>query len=320
MKTIFIITSIVLIYYILKNILGITVIDILKYFRDGLSLRLAKSAVKVEHKMEKLDKIKQNNTLAGKYTRLLNEILIDLGWKKEGLNAGSTTMAMLVISVFGSLIICFALSSYILLPLLVFPVFLFLFFAMFAIGKQGHTKRVNDIMEFEDTIAPVIARGVEVAIREYKDAIPESIKPSVEKFLDRGSNQNRSFPEAMKELTDNLGEDFTDFANKAIIFEMEEREGLSEIFKDTVVKNGRVREINRLKNERFKVINTDFQMSLALCILFVIGSCILNPGARQIYAMPIGKILIVADILILVCVFSYGQYLQTDIKKGGSKK
>lgn len=320
MRNLFILVTVALAYLAFKAITGEGFLSSSEFFGKVFLRRISIASEKFDYRLARLDRIKKSKSLIGQYNRMLNGILVDLGWRKEGITPGSASATLIVIAGLITFLVCFMLNVYVLSAIIFIVVFVFLFFLLFSIGKQGHFKHVEEVMEFTDTIAPVMDGGFITALNSYMGAIPESIRPLARQFIENVEAKNMHFADAMYLFTDSIGEEFEDFADKAIVLEYEDREGLVDIFRDVVRNNSRVREINRDRVVNYKAINRDYTGTLVIGVGFMAFMYLNNPGVVLALETMIGKIAILSCGVLALVIFSLNQHIQsTSIKKGGAK-
>ncbi|MCX7842374.1 MAG: hypothetical protein N2489_04795, partial [Clostridia bacterium] len=134
-------------------------------------------------------------------------------------------------------------------------------------SKMSESSKIENIMEAEDLICPLARDGVMVAIKkvlESREYLNPRIRHCFVQFVDNCDNHGYSFKRAMETLNRQLGPKFDNFAEKAIVFEYNERKGMADIFLDIVDENAAIREINARKNRIFREMNKEFVIKTAL--------------------------------------------------------
>lgn len=309
------IASIILIYWLTKWLTGYGLRDFIKWVRNYVSYKVMLSSAKVDYEMSQVDKIKRDNSIRGRYVRFMNEVIIDLGWKKDGIGVGSVTVTVVFVSIVSTILLSIILGMELLIPLIFPSIFLLITFSLFTVSRHNHSKRLEAVMTFIDMIAPVMASGPQQAIELYQDAAPDIIRPAVKRFVQKRQSQNITFAEAVNELTEDLGEIFRDFASKMIIFEAEEQEGMHMVFQDSVVVNARIRDLNREKEKVFKSEMFEFFGRVIIVIVGVIAFVLIIESMRELMMTQVGKLIAVVDMTLLVIAYSYAQFIQTDVKR-----
>ncbi|MFZ5988863.1 MAG: hypothetical protein ACOYWZ_17295 [Bacillota bacterium] len=303
-------------------VLKINILDAIRraysWFIDKLAdLNTKKTVERI--KRSKIEKKKE--TLITKYNRLAESLIDDynLPLTLEGFN---TVISFLVVVV---VLFVFILLKNITLSFLVsvsLTVAGFTYFLMQA--RLGESAKIEAIMDAEDLLCPLSKDGVLVAVKkvlESKEQISPMIRPYFIQFVDNCENHGYSFKRAMEVLNRQLGSKFDSYAEKAVVFEYNERKGMADIFLDIVDENAALREINARKNRIFREMNRDFIIKTALIALFVLYS-LTNGELRQFMLFSDLGRTINAIMIITVCLtFARCQALQRDIsiKKEGDK-
>ena len=173
------------------------------------------------------------------------------------------------------------------------------------------------IADAEDAICPMAREGVLVAIKkvmETEEYIHRSIRPYFREFIDNCETRGFSFRQAMEQLNRQLGSRFDNFAEKAIIFEYNERKGMADIFLDIVDENAVLRVINSKKEDMFKKMNRDFLMKTMLIVLFFIYALSIKEFNDFMLHSTGGKFINSICLNIICISFAWGQALQGSLE------
>lgn len=184
-------------------------------------------------------------------------------------------------------------------------------------SRVRRAARTEAIADAEDAICPLAREGVLVAIKkvmETEEYIHKSIRPYFREFIDNCETRGYSFRQAMEQLNRQLGSRFDTFAEKALIFEYNERKGMADIFLDIIDENAVIREINAKKEGIFKKMNREFLMMTLFIILFFIYALTEVEFNDFMMRTTPGK-LINALCLNVICIsFAWGQALQSSLE------
>ncbi|NMB34516.1 MAG: hypothetical protein GX992_09890 [Clostridium sp.] len=299
---------------ILLLVFRVNLLDLLGSMYIWLRSKLAKiNTAKTAERIKRKRIEKEKKNLLSRYNNLVENLIDDynLPLTLEGFN-----------SVLGFLLIVAVLFIFILIKnvILSFLVSVSLTVAGFTYfitkARHGESAKIDAIMDAEDLLCPLAREGVLVATKkvlESREQIDPMIRPYFMQFVDNCENHGYSFKRAMEILNRQLGPKFDSFAEKAVVFEYNERKGMADIFLDIVDENAALREINARKNRIFREMNREFVIKTALIFIFVLYSLTSSDLRKFMLATNLGRI-INAMMIITVCLsFARCQALQRDI-------
>ena len=252
--------------------------------------------------------------VAVKYNRFVDDFL-----KSLNLNIPLETVTSIIAIFFAIIVIIstFFLKDISVSVILAVSIIIALFTWFARETRVRRAMRAEAIADAEDAICPYAKDGVFIAITrvmESEEYIHKSIRPYFREFIDNYEMRGYSFRQAMTQLNRQLGSRFDNFAEKAIIFEYNERKGMSDVFLDIVDENAVVREINAKKEELFRKMNRDFLMKTLLIILFFIYALTVKDFRNFMLNTTAGK-LINSICLNVICIsFAWGQMLQSSLE------
>ena len=260
----------------------------------------------------------RSETLVVKYNRLIDDFLksFNLGIPLE---TATSLIAILFVVLILVLTVVFRELTLALFIAVSIMIALFTWFAHAA--RIQRTIRSEAIANAEDAICPLARDGVLLAVKSVMDTgeyIHKSVRPFFQEFIDNCETRGFSFRQAMVHLNRQLGPRFDNFAEKAVIFEYNERKGMADIFLDIVDENAVIREINAKKEDIFKKMNRDFLMKCLLIVLFFAFALTVE-GFRHFMLLTAPGRFINSLCLNAVCImFAWGQSLQSslEIKRG----
>lgn len=288
---------------------------------DVLLIGLDKFTRLVGRRVNRLDERYKRNVEVGKLRdgsnsvrlyKFMNDLTIDLGYKRKGVTPYELMLFILVISVVVSLLIGEIVFRSLLLSFLAFiPVLLSVCCILYTKANISHDSRIEAVILAENIISANIDRGVVVAIRTNIESMPISIKSEFTKFLDRVETQNYYIETALLELGASLGSISDDFISKCITFELEEEAGLAGIFKDVVEVNNIKTELRIDMKHQFEAVTFDFIISATMVFVFLIGAIAIYPILQRFYfRMIVGQLLLLVDFMLVVFEFVYITYLR----------
>jgi len=257
---------------------------------------------------------RRKEDLAVKYNRLVDDFL-----KSFNLSIPLETATSLIAILFALVVI--TLTLFLGEITIAFAITISIMIATFTwfsyAARVRRSARAEAIADAEDAICPLARDGVLIAIKsimETEEYIHKSIQPYFQEFIDNCETRGYSFRQAMQQLNRQLGSRFNNFAEKAIIFEYNERKGMADIFLDIVDENSVTREINARKEHMFRKMNRDFLMKILLILLFFIFALSVE-GFREFMISTTPGRLINALCLNAMCIaFAWGQALQSSLE------
>jgi hypothetical protein len=263
---------------------------------------------------------KEKTTLITKYNSMAESLIEDynLPLTLEGFD----TMICIIFAIL--ILLIFILLKSMTLSLLVSIALIVAGFTYFMMqSRMAESAKIEAVMDAEDLICPLARDGVLVAIKkvlESKEYLNHSIRQYFVQFVDNCENHGYSFKRAMEVLNRQLGMKFDSFAEKAIVFEYNERKGMADIFLDIVDENAALREINARKNRIFNEMNKEFLIKLALIALFLIYTFTGEALREFMLNTDIGRSVIGISVITICLSFARCQMLQRDISLRNKSK
>lgn len=167
-------------------------------------------------------------------------------------------------------------------------------------------KREAEIMDAVDLLVSDVKGGVQNAITRYKYSFHANIRPYFLEFLDDIKNKGYSFKSAMLNLNEKLGFTFTDFAQKAIMYEEKADRDMDDIFSSLIEVNRFKRQLRDINNKEFNSLRTEFLLSVLVIVGYGLFS--INTDAFIAYFFLksfFGRLLIIIDVVIVAWVLAY---------------
>ena len=214
-----------------------------------------------EYKLQRFV-FQHNKSIIAKLYRWVNNQIIALGLKRQGITPLGFTLF------WGFVALAVALLSGWLLNLAFFFtgfMWLVLWVCMMIMTRvlvSGRLeKRELNVMDAIDLIVPELHNGVKNAIVSYQDNFPKEVREDFKAFISNIQERGFTFEAAMYVLSDNLGEVFQDFAEKAIYYEKVGEKDLLDIFSDIVETNRLRRQLREQNSKRFRELTVTFAVS-----------------------------------------------------------
>lgn len=245
-------------------------------------------------------------SFAYKVYHFFDELIINLDMKKDNVTVTGLLVFISSISFVGGLILAYLMDSFVLL-IPITAAFFYLIVVVFRfMGLLRYEQREAEIMDAVDLLVSDIRGGIYNAILRYKDSFHPNIRPFFLSFIDDIQNKGYSFKQAIGILNDKLGPNFTDFAQKAILYEAKADETMEDIFSSIIETNRQRRTLRYINNIKFNELRTQFIVSFLLIIGYGIFSALLDPFILEFLTQnSFGKLLLIGDIVIIAFVLSY---------------
>lgn len=245
-------------------------------------------------------------SFAYKVYHFFDELIINLDMKKDNVTVTGLLVFISSISFVGGLVLAYLMDSFVLL-IPITAAFFYLIVVVFRfMGLLRYEQREAEIMDAVDLLVSDIRGGIYNAILRYKDSFHPNIRPFFLSFIDDIQNKGYSFKQAIGILNDKLGPNFTDFAQKAVLYEAKADETMEDIFSSIIETNRQRRTLRYINNIKFNELRTQFIVSFLLIIGYGIFSALLDPFILEFLTQnSFGKLLLIGDIVIIAFVLSY---------------
>ena len=263
-------------------------------------------------KRENIARHKEDLTV--KYNRLVDDFLKSFNLEIP-LETATSLIAILFAIIVLALTIFMKAITVSLIAAVSIMIALFTWFAYAA--RVRRAARAEAIADAEDAICPLARDGVLIAIKqvmETEEYIHKSIQPYFYEFIDNCEIRGYSFRQAMQQLNRQLGSRFDNFAEKAIVFEYNERKGMADVFLDIVDENAIIREINAKKEDLFKKMNREFIMKCLIIVLFFIYALTVKEFRNFMLFTTPGKFINSLCLNVMCISFAWGQSLQSSLE------
>lgn len=273
---------------------------------EGIFYKVAGKHIKKWHlNVERSSSIRKGS-LTYKINNYLKEIIVNLDMSKD--NVTPTGLLVFILSIsfgFSMFYVTWSGEWALALPsfgaILYFVVVLFRFMSLVRFEKKE-----AEIMDTEDLIAMDIRGGVYNAILRYRNAFHPNMKPYFEEFIDDMQNKGYGFKRSMNLLNDKLGSTFTDFAQKAIIYEEKADDDMADIFSSVIEVNRYKRTLRYENNQKFDKLRLEFIISVGVIALYGVFSVWNDPFLANFFQEKfLGKLILIIDIVAVTAVLAY---------------
>ena len=273
----------------------------------------------VERRKREAISVSKENVIS-KYNNFVENMIIDFSLPLTLESFTSTLCVGFVILVLLALIF---MKNVTLSVVVAVSVFIGLITIFVMRSQKLKAEKMESIMDAEDMICPLAHEGVFAAIKKVmqnEDYLHEGIRPYFAQFINNCENNGFSFRQAMELLNRQLGNNFDNFAKKAIVFEYNERKGMADIFMDVVDENAILREVNIKKDKAFRKMNRDFLIKTLIIVLFFLYALSIPEFRTAMIETAAGKVINTVLISVICLSFAKCQSLQGNLGIGGFSK
>lgn len=303
----------VLSYYIMRELTGVRITEVLVDFIAWALSFLSKTSrqeyLKSKQEFSRMSNIQKHKSWRYRYYAFVNDLLICLNLKSIGITVEGISIVIglcaLALTFGASMVI-----NNIVLFIITFAItYVGIFAFLYLISRIGYRERKKEILETLDILCSVMSDGIVLAVKSSMHLIPPSIKPYFSKFLINIENLNKSMEESVMILNDDLGELFDEFCETVIMFEHDRAPGMDSLFSFIIADNAkellRDKKIERESNK----VNKDFAATCILLVLTVLYTIASYDFVRGVYQSSLGQFLLIAYVLLGLVVFIFTQYL-----------
>lgn len=235
-----------------------------------------------------------------------DDIITNLDMKKDNVTVSGVLIFMVSLSLSMGIIISVLVGSLsLLLPLT--ASFFYLVNTLFKLASLlKYEQREAEIMDAVDLLVSDVQGGIYNAVLRYKESFHPNIKHHFINFIDDIQNKGYSFKQAMIILNNNLGNNFTDFAQKAVLYEEKADNTMGDIFTSIIELNRQRRTLRYINNIKFAELRMQFLVSLSMIVGYAIFTTLLDPFIMNFLINTFfGKLMLIIDIVIVAWVLSY---------------
>lgn len=256
-------------------------------------------------RVERAASIKKD-TWTYKINNYFKEIIVNMDMSKDNVTPVGLIVFISTISLSFSIVFVVWLQEYSLAVPAFCAVFYFIVVVFRFMSLMRYEKKEANIMDVEDLIAMDVKGGVYNAILRYRHSFHPSMRPYFEDFIDNIQNKGYGFKESMLILNDKLGSTFTDFAQKAIMYEEKADKDMDDIFTAIVEINRFRRTLRYESNKKFDKLRLEFIISIGIIAFYCVFSVFSDPFLSYFFTKTFfGKLLIIIDIVVVTAVLGY---------------
>lgn len=301
-----IITALLVLCVILVYFFSFQIQVALSKWFTALSKKIGTYSVTKEYALQRY--VYQHRTsLLAKLYMWVNEQLIALGLKRQGVTAVGYLLFWALMAVILGVVIDIALGLNVLFtPFLCSILFFCLLILTRVLVSERMEKREADIMNAVDLIVPEVKSGVKNAIITYKDNFAPSLREDFASFIANIQDRGYTFADAMYILADNLGLVFYDFAQKAIYYEAVGEKEMLDIFSDITETNRLRRQLRDENAGIFAKLKTSFVVSTLMTVGYFLFLMITDTFSREFFLESVaGQFLLIIMVMVIFLVLAY---------------
>ena len=304
---------IILCIVIVIKITGLNIFELIQKFL-AIVLKISRGFINSQevsyHRDLEIGKIDEKRKRVKIY-RFLNDLTIDLGLKQKGATPYEFLMIVCVATFMGTVLVCQMLFGSFFISFIFFPIALCgVICTLYTRANIAHDKRIEAIIEAENTLCNNIQNGTLVAVKSTLNVLPPEVKKEFRDFVDNIESKNFHIRTALMELNNNLGSVADDFIKKCIVLETEEEHGIVGMFRDVVEVNNIKMEMRTNMRRRFEEVKASFITGALMIFSFLVGVMVIYPNVANFYLHNVlGNIIIAIDALLLIIEFVYITYL-----------
>jgi hypothetical protein len=251
-------------------------------------------------------------TRRSKVGYFLNDMVIDLKLKNVGIDVPLAVMYFMCINVILSVLIALLLVGNVFGAFLVFPVVSLGSFVIFY-SKAAKSKlvRMMELLEAENIICNGIDKGFIVALKESIDTIPEGLRPAYQDYIMTTTVLGSGHAAGLAQLKETIGYESVDTLEKIENYIDNEANGSEGLFREVIMLNNTKIELRNHMERVFGIIKTDFNNSLLIIGIGVVGVNIIYDHVRYFYLETLaGNLVIILNVVVVMAVFGYITSLQ----------
>ncbi|OUP70697.1 hypothetical protein B5F10_02190 [Anaerotruncus colihominis] len=282
---------------------------------EALFTRTASYAVRMERKNQQkfnlLSEEKKLKSFSYQYYSFVNELMLDIGWRKFGVSPEVFTVANVVLSLLIGMILLIVVKSLLVVVYMCVVIFILNIAIIFSISRIGARKRLRKLIAAENLICGNISRGIEEAVRLNMDLFDPEVRPAFALFLDRWTMQNYSLQKALALLSKDLGHHSVPLLRRVLIFEEEHRPGQEDMFRFIMSCNIREEERNAVRDRCFRDMNINFALCAGIVLMFAFMCIGTFPAVVEVYKTAGGKFVLALLFSTLALAFVAVQAMQS---------
>ena len=242
-----------------------------------------------------------------KYQVLLNDILLDLGWKQMGVTIEGLTILIVIATLMIEVLGWIVFKNLFMLIVLGIAAYVTIVAVLFSMSRSAHRTRKALLIAAEDLLCANMSKGLTHAIRANINQIDVDIRDEFQAYLN-DIDCNMPTIEAIDRLNDRLGSKFDNFCEKAKDITENYQPGAEDSFMFNISSNAIETELDNEIYEATFNANMDFFATLALLIIFFAMTNSMYLSLQEFYFEGPGRFFLFFYILAAIGVYIYTQW------------
>lgn len=307
--------AIIAIYIALRMFFGRSIFsalaDVFSFFTSWTENQTVTISKKQDEKFKRMSNAAKKKSWAYKYKKLINDILLDMGWRQIGVTIEGLTTVCIIFTVLVSLVTGVVLKNILVALVMFIVVFLCIITVLFSISRNSHRKRKAILIASEDLLCSAMADGVYKAIKNNIHQLDPEVRPDFQCFLDDIDDYKISLDTAIDRLNDRLGSKFDNFCEKAKVMANNYQPGYEDSFLFNIEDNAIESELDYDVAQFAFNINMDYFATLGLLGVFFAVTLGMYDKMADFYFHGAGRFLIVLYIVVAIGVYIFTQVVQS---------
>ncbi len=303
--------AVIFAYQGVKLIFGKSPIDALFDLGKGLFGKTEEAVTRANESMRaktaRMSREAKKKSWHYKYQVLLNDILLDLGWKQMGVTVEGLTILVLIATLMIEVLGWIVFENIFMLIVVGVAAYATIVAVLFSLSRSAHRTRKALLIAAEDLLCANMSKGLTHAIRSNINQIDSEIRDEFKAYLN-DIDCNMPVIEAIDRLNDRLGSKFDNFCEKAKDITENYQPGAEDSFMFNISSNAIETELDNEIYEANLNANMDYFATLGLLVVFFLMTNSMYASLREFYFEGPGRFFLVFYALAAIAVYIYTQW------------
>lgn len=295
----------------LSFIFGISPLNSILMIGKGLFGKTEEAVSKANESMRartaRMSREDKKKSWTYKYQILINDILLDLGWKQMGVTVEGLTILVLIATLMIEVLGWVVFKNLFMLIVIGIAAYATILAVLFTLSRSAHRTRKALLIAAEDLLCANMSKGLTYAIRANINQIDSEIRDEFQAYLN-DIDCNMPTAEAIDRLNDRLGSKFDNFCEKAKDITDNYQPGAEDSFMFNISSNAIETELDNEIYEANANANMDYFATLALLVIFFFVTNSMSEAMTEFYFHGVGRFFLVLYILAAIAVYIYTQW------------
>ncbi len=309
----FIISMVFASYFLMSNITGIKITELILQFISwafgflkGVS---KKQTIESSKQFARMSSAQRKRSPRHQYYAFVNELLAALHLKTIGITVEGLTIVALLLTLLFTLVTQIVMRGIVMFVLVYAVIYITILAMLYLASRVGALERKKNILNSIDILCSVMQDGIVIAVEGSIHLLPAAMKPTFTKFLRNINNLNISVEESLIILNNDVGPLFDEFCETAISFERERAPGMEQLFSFIVVDNAKEALRDVKLGRASAAANRDFFASCGLMIVMLVYTIMSYDYVAKMYVTQVGNFILMAYALAMLGTFISTQYV-----------